>query len=62
MNEPNTEIVAARTQRIYVLKGERLIVTAARAAALAGFVQAVKPPSVSARPVPEDRMLRPRQK
>jgi hypothetical protein len=54
MSEPTIKIKADRTQRIFVLQDETLIVTPERAEALAGFVTVVTP----AAPEPEDRMVR----
>jgi hypothetical protein len=57
MSEPTVKITADRTQRIYIVQGESLIVTPERAEALAGFctVADVWPKEA---PEAEDRMVR----
>lgn len=56
MNEPTIKIKVNRTQRIYVVEGELLIVTPERARTLQGFCTAAT--ATEAAPAPEDRIVR----
>ena len=58
MSQPSIKIIADRTQRIYIVQGEQLIVTPERAEALAGFCTIADAWPAEAAPEPEDRMVR----
>jgi hypothetical protein len=58
MNEPTVRIKADRTQRIYFVEGEELIVNPERAQALAGFCSPVGESTPEPAPEPEDRRVR----
>jgi hypothetical protein len=62
MNEPTVRITADRTQRIYVVEGESLIVSPERAEALAGFCTVAEAWPKDAAPEPEDRIVRNKKK
>ena len=64
MNEPSARITADRTQRIYVVEGESLIVSPERAEALAGFCTVAEawPAELTPAPEPEDRIVRNKKK
>jgi hypothetical protein len=62
MNEPTVKITADRTQRIFVVQGESLIVSPERAEALAGFCTVADAWPKDVASDPEDRMVRGKKK
>jgi hypothetical protein len=62
MSEPTVRITSNRTQRIYVVEDEQLMVTPERAKALEGFCTVAEMWPKDAAPEPEDRIVRNKKK